>query len=131
LTLAGTLSYTLFEATRLTLTADRQVQNSYDVNQPYYIQSGAGLEVAHQIFGRVDLVGRGGVENLAYRDQVGATVAASGRTDHVVRYGAGIGYHVGKALRIGLSYDETHRDSVIDTHTYERPAFGTSLTYDF
>ena len=58
-------------------------------------------------------------------------MVASGRTDHLVRLGGGIGYHVGKALRIGVNYDETHRESVIDTHAYDRPAFGMSMTYDF
>ena len=130
-TLSASLSYTFLELTKVALTADRQVQNSYDINQPYFIQSGGGLELTQQVFGRLDFVVRGGIENLAYQDRVGATVAATGRTDHLVRYGGGIGYHKGKNLRIGVNYDQTRRESVIDPHSYERPSFGTSLTYDF
>jgi hypothetical protein len=48
-----------------------------------------------------------------------------------MRYGGGIGYHKGKNLRIGVNVDQMRRESVIVTHSYERPSFGTSLTYDF
>jgi hypothetical protein len=130
-TLAASLSYTLLEVTKFTLSADRQVQNSYDITEPYFIQTGAGLEVAQQVYGHFDVVVRGGLERLAYRDRQDIVVDFANRTDHVIRYGAGLGYHQGKNLRIGINFDQARRDSVIGSRSYTRPSFGSSITYDF
>jgi len=130
-TVAATLSYTLFEVTKVTLAADRQVANSYDITQPYFIQSGVALEIAQQIYGHFDVVGRGAFESLDYRDRVDVLVDFANRTDHVFRYGAGLGYHQGKNLRIGFNFDQARRDSVVGSRAFTRPTFGTSVTYDF
>ena len=130
-TLTATSPYTLFEITKLTLAADRQVENSYDITQPYLIQSGVALEIAQQIYGHFDVVGRGGFESLDYRDRVDVLVDFANRTDHVFRYGAGLGYHQGKNLRIALNFDQSRRESVVGSRAFTRPTFGTSITYDF
>ena len=130
-TVAATLSYTLFEVTKVTLAADRQVANSYDITQPYFIQSGVALEIAQQIYGHFDVVGRGAFESLDYRDRVDVLVDFANRTDHVFRYGAGLGYRQGKNLRIGFNFDQARRDSVVGSRAFTRPTFGTSVTYDF
>ena len=130
-TLAASLSYTLLGITKFTLAADRQVQNSYDIAQPYFIQSGASLEVAQQVYGHFDVVVRGGFESLGYRDRQDIVVDFANRTDHVFRYGAGVGYHQGRNLRIGLNFDQARRESVIGSRDFTRPSFGTSITYDF
>src|SRR6185369_7364087 len=67
LTLAANLSYTLYDVTKISFRADRVVQNSYDIATPYYVQAGFNLEVAQLVLGRLDVVGRGGVEHLNYR----------------------------------------------------------------
>ena len=131
LTAAADVSTTVRGVTNITFRADRQVQNSYDIKQPYYIQSGFFLEVAQQILGRVDLVGRVGLEYLSYRDRSGEIVEVVERVDRVQTYGAGIGYHMGRSLRIGINYDRTRRRSPIESREYERPRVGTAITYDF
>src|SRR6185503_17398854 len=57
-TAAVTLSYVALGTTKLGLVINRDVQYSYDINQPYYLQTGIAGSIAQQIFGPVDVVGR-------------------------------------------------------------------------
>src|SRR5262249_7281196 len=87
MTASADVSMTLSGITNITVRADRVIQSSYDIKQPYYLQSGFYLEVAQQIFGRVDLVGRAGLEYLSYRDLSGEFVAVAERVDRVQTFG--------------------------------------------
>lgn len=131
LTAAVNLSYTLAGATRFTFDLSRDVQYSYDVNQPYYLQTRIGGSLAQQIFGPIDAVVRGSYATLAYRDRAGATVAASNRVDDVQSYGGGIGYHFGRDARLGFNIDQTNRTSDLSARRYNNLTFGSSVTYGF
>ena len=85
------LSYTLFGTTRLTVAAKRDVQYSFDVNQPYYLLTGVSGSVAQQVFGPFDVIVRGGAQHLAYRDRAGAVILVADRTDSVQSYGGASG----------------------------------------
>ena len=67
-TAAVDLSYAIFGTTKFSVTATRDVQYSYDVTQPYYLLTGFTGSVAQEIFGPLDIVGRIGIQSLAYRD---------------------------------------------------------------
>jgi Putative beta-barrel porin 2 len=139
LTMSAGLTYTLYDVTQFVLRADRSLQNSYDITQPYYLQTGFNLQVSQQIQTHIDVVGRGGLEHLNYRDLTDPAVLAASagapvvpnRTDTVTTYGVGIGYHLGSATRLGLNYDRTRRSSPIELRGYERANIGASITYDF
>jgi hypothetical protein len=128
-TAAVDLSYVLQDSTRFTLTIGRDVEYSYDVNQPYYLQTGLTGSISQQIYGPVDVVGRIGGQRLDYRDRAGASVAAPNRTDHVMSYGGGIGYHMGRDVRIGFNIDKQQRDSAVDSKQYNGLRYGVSVTY--
>jgi putative beta-barrel porin BBP2 len=128
-TAAVTLTYTLLGATRFTVDANRNVEYSYDVNQPYYLKTGFGGSIAQQVFGPVDVVGRLNTQNLAYRDRAGAVIEVSNRTDRVRLYGVGVGYRMGKELRLGFNIDNTSRTSAVSRRQYEGLKFGTAITY--
>ncbi len=128
-TAAVDLSYVALGTTKLGVQAARDVQYSYDVNQPYYLQTGFTASIAQQIFGPVDVVGRYGVQRLDYRDRVGAVVAASNRKDYVHSYGGGIGYHLGKDIRVGVNVDNSRRWSAVSSRTYSGLRYGTAVTY--
>jgi len=130
-TAAVNLSCSLFDMTRIAVIATRDIQYSYDVNQPYYLQNGAELSIAQQIFGPLDVVGRLGQQSLAYRDRTGAEVQAPDRVDRVHRYGGGVGYHLGKELRLGINVDKYNRRSVVASRQYDDLRIGSSLTYGF
>ena len=88
---------------------------SFDVNQPYYLQTGVSASIEQQLFGPVDVVGRYGAQRLSYRDRAGALVKAANRVDNVTSYGFGFGYHLGRDLRIGVNIDQvsgSHRSII-------------------
>ena len=93
--------------------------------------TGFDASIAQQIFGPFDTVLRVGEQRLAYRDRIGATINASNRTDAVHSKGLGVGYHLGKELRLGFNLDTIHRTSVVVSRPYEGLKFGTALTYGF
>jgi hypothetical protein len=130
-TAAVDLTYVLLGTTRFSVQAVRDVSYSYDVNQPYYLQSGVQAMLAQQIFGPVDVVGRVGIQNLAYRDREVGTVQLVDRTDVVHSYGGGVGYHLGDSLRIGVNVDTQRRSSDVAYRQYEGLKIGTSVTYGF
>jgi hypothetical protein len=49
------LTYVLLGSTRFSVQGSRGVQYSYDVNQPYYVQTGVIASIAQQIFGPIDV----------------------------------------------------------------------------
>ena len=131
LTAAVDLTYVALGATRLSVQAMRDVQFSFDVNQPYYIQTGVSASLAQQIFGPVDVVGRVGAQQLDYRTRAGAPVAAAARTDYIRSYGGGVGYHIGKDVRFGFNVDSSRRTSEAAGREYDGFRYGTAVTYGF
>jgi hypothetical protein len=125
------LTYVLLGSTRFAVTGGRGVQYSFDETQPYYVQSRIGGSVAQQIFGPLDVEVRGGIASLAYRDRAGAIVAVQDRHDRVTTVGFGIGYHMGRDLRLSFNVDRNNRDTRVLDHQYERFLIGTSLVYGF
>ena len=77
------LSYTLLGSTRFSTNLRRDVESSYDIDQPYYLLTGGGASITQQIFGPVDAVGRATLQRLEYRTRDGTTVAAPDRTDRI------------------------------------------------
>ena len=130
-TMALDLSFSIYGTTRFGVHGVRDVEYSYDVNQPYYLLTGFDASIAQQIFGPFDTVLRVGEQRLAYRDRIGAIDEASNRTDAVHSRGLGVGYHLGKELRLAFNVDSIHRTSVVVSRPYEGLKFGTALTYGF
>ena len=85
--------------------------------------------ISQQIFGPVDVVARGGAQRLEYQDRAGAAVAASNRTDHITLYGGGVGYHMGRDLRIGFNIDQQQRTSPVEGKQYTGLRYGFAVTY--
>jgi hypothetical protein len=125
------LSYSVFGITRFGMTAIRDVQYSYDVQQPYYLLTGLSGSVTQQILGPFDALGRAGVQRLEYRDRAGSDIILANRTDRVRSYGAGLGYRFGTDTRMGFNLDHEHRDSDLATRRYEGLKYGISMTYGY
>lgn len=129
--LALDLSYALLGTTRFTAQATRDVAYSYQISQPYYLQTGANFSVTQQIYGPTDVVARAGFQHMAYRNRQGFALPAADRVDTVRMYGFGVGYHVGPDVRLGVNLDRQRRLSVISSHEYTATKFGASATYGF
>ncbi len=125
------ISYTLLGVTQFGLQATRDVQYSYEINQPYYLLTGVNGSIAQKIVGPFDVVGRAGIQQLDYRDRALADVPLSARIDYVHTYGAGVGYHLASDLRIGFNIDHADRTSGIAERRYKGLRYGTAVTYGF
>jgi hypothetical protein len=128
-TATADLTYVAFGTTRFGVQAIRDVQYSFEINEPYYLLSGVSGSLAQQIFGPVDAVGRIGVQQLNYRDRIGGAVTTPNRIDYIHLYGGGLGYHMGKDVRIGFNVDRVHRTSPLASHEYHGLRYGTSVSY--
>lgn len=125
------LSYVARGSTKVGVEGTRDVQYSYDIDQPYYVLSGVIGSLAQQVSSRADLVGRIGVQRLDYRDRTGVMVSASDRTDYVHMYGGGVGYRLSRTIRVGVDLDRQLRTSRDATRRYSGLRFGTSVTYAY
>jgi hypothetical protein len=130
-TMALDLSYTVFGMTRFTARGARDVEYSYEIAQPYYVQTGIEGSVAQQIFGPFDVVMRFVEQRLAYRDRVGFPVEVANRTDAIHSIGVGVGYHLGRELRLGFNLDKVRRESAVESRPYEGLKYGSALTFGF
>ena len=122
------LSYVALGSTRLGVVVGRDIQHSFDFNQPYYLQTGITASIGQQIYGPLDVQARVGSQRLAYRDRAGS-VAVQDRQDKVRSYGAGIGYRLGRDLRLGFNVDHQNRESLIDERRYEGLRYGMAVSY--
>jgi len=123
------LTYVLLGMSRFQFNATRDTQYSFDVNQPYYVLTALGGSVSQQIFGPVDVVARGSLERLEYRDRAGAAIAFVNRVDHAKSYGGGVGYHLGRDMRVGFNVDHQDRESAVAIRSYQGWTYGMAITY--
>jgi hypothetical protein len=131
MTFAGELSYVPRDTTRLKFGAQRGLEYSYDSTEPYYVQTAFNLEFAQQIFGPFDFVARGGRARLDYRSQTDVVLPVPNQMDNVNSFGGGIGYRIGRSLRVGFNADMIRRVSTDPAREYARPTYGASVTYEF
>jgi hypothetical protein len=124
------LGYTLRGVTHLSFHTERDLNYSYDVTQPYYIQSGVSGTLTQKITGRWDAQGTIGHYRLTYQESASSTATGSARLDNLKTLGGGIGYRMGPDTRLGLDLTRYQRDSNRDAD-YNSLRFGTSVTYGF
>ncbi len=127
--LIGTIGagITVFGRTRVELAGDREVAYSYDLTYPYFLQTGGMITVTPRLTDVWDIQGRIGVQRMAYASRTGTQGLP--RTDHATTEGGGVGYRLGRDLRIGLNLDWQRRTSPLQTRTYSGLRIGTSATY--
>lgn len=129
-TAAVNLAYSLLGTTRLSVDVVRDVQPSFEITQPYYLETGAGSSIQQQVYGGFDVLARSSFRRLAYRDRIGATVFITNRTDRVRSFGLGAGYRIGVDKRVGFTVDYDERTSGDDGRQYEGLRYGMSITYE-
>jgi hypothetical protein len=129
-TMSVDLSYAALESTSLSVLATRDVQYSYDVNEPYYLQTGVNVSLRQQIFGPIDASLDVGAQRLEYREREGASpITVADRVDRVRTYGAGVGYRMGRDVRVGFSVTRQRRDSPVIYQPYNGWRYGVSVVY--
>jgi putative beta-barrel porin BBP2 len=106
------LNWSLFGRTNFDLTGSRDTRYSYQDSQPYYLVTGARLNVAQHLFGPLDLLGGADWEHLAYGWHRGVAPDPSlDSTNTVTDLSAGIGVNMGRSFRLTVTADQTQRRS--------------------
>ena len=124
-------------STRYDVVVDRDVAYSFEATQPYYALLNSGLTVTQRVTRRWDVVGRGGLQRLAYRDlelgsapEVSESAAGVNRVDRGREYGGGVGFRLNEVVRLGLNLSRaTRRSSLPGRRDYEGTRIFGSVTY--
>jgi hypothetical protein len=122
-------SSTIRGRTRVEVSAERDVNYSWEPVYPSFVLTGAILTVTPRLTPRWDVTGRGSIHDLAYRAAVGVPDLLSERVDSFTMIGAGVGYWVGRAVRLGFNLDRERRTSPVRRRAYEGYRTGLSVTY--
>ena len=128
---AVSLGYLLAGSTRFTVGVDRDIQYSFEIDQPYYVLTGVSGSITRVVGLGWDVVVRGANQRLAYRETADVPESVAGRVDRVVSWGGGIGYRLSQGSRVGLNVDYFNRRSPIYNRDYEGLRAGLAVTYDF
>jgi hypothetical protein len=120
------IGYTLLGRTRFDIELQRDVQYSYEDDEPYYLTTGGRLTLTQQIAGPFDVQAIAGRQWLAYR---AAGADDETRRDDADVVGAGVGARLRENVRVGLNWELTRRSSVLTDREYERHRIFASLVY--
>jgi hypothetical protein len=123
--------YTSLGPTKIGLRADRDIQYSYEIANPIYVQTGALGSITQHLYGSVDAIARFGVAQLDYKNRITDVLPALARTDYMRTFGAGIGYHASRRTRYGFNVDDYRRTSNRVLQQYNGLTMGVSVTYEF
>jgi hypothetical protein len=115
--------------TRLEVISERDITYSFEVQNPYYILTGATLTVTPRLTERWDVQARIGAYRLDYQAERGVPEQLADRVDTYRVHGAGVGHHIGRDLRIGFNVDRERRTSPVQLRVYEGYRAGLSVTY--
>jgi Putative beta-barrel porin 2 len=117
--------------TKLGLRADRDLQYSYELNQPYYVQTGVSGSITQHLFGPIDAIARLGIAHLDYQNRITTGPPLPARTDHMHWFGGSVGYRSARRMRMAFNVDDYRRTSTLPLHQYNGLTFGISVTYGF
>jgi hypothetical protein len=87
-----------------------------------------GASVTQRITYAWDFISSGAWQRLRYQS-FAPVVAADTRLDRSRELRAGLGYHIGQTMRVGIDVLYDTRDSVIAARRYHTLRLGASLTY--
>ncbi len=125
----ATVGYSV-RATHLDLEVGRESNFSYDVQYPFYLQTGATATVTQRVSSVWDIQGRVGRQDLAYRTLRGSLVdLLQDRTDRTDQRGGGVGYRFRRTTRIGVNLEWTRRSSPLQFRDYQAFRVGVSVSY--
>lgn len=123
------LGYTLLGSTRIAVTSTRDVDYSYERQQPYYVINGLGLNVRRQLFGDNDVVIAGQTTRYSYQLEASSPLITDPR-ETTNSYSVDIGHRLQNKARLGFGVSHVKRDSRLGPgRNYEGWQYGMSFTY--
>jgi hypothetical protein len=123
------VSYTAPTQTRLSTIVSRDIQYSYDVLSPYYVQTSWTIGLTQRVIGKWEARLSGGQDRLAYRSTLSST--AIPRVDRVDRLGAGVGYALSGGASAGFVVESFFRSSNQPGLRYQTIRSFGSVNYGF
>jgi hypothetical protein len=133
LVMQGTLSHTFLDRTKVSLNLSRDVQYSFELNEPYYLTTGFRVVVNQQLRENVDVRFTGGRDRLEYREEeaVPTTLPGGLRTDDADLLDVGFGYRFRPNFRLGFDVEHARRLSDRADRDFHRTRVFGSMTYGF
>jgi len=135
--------YLVTGATQLAVSVSRDLAYSYQPLQPYYTLTDVGVGVTQRISYTWDMVAGASHQSLDYHqltslaaptvDTPGGpadpVIPSLSRVDSIEQYTAGIGYRLGRTLRIGVDGIYYKRHSLDVHENFDGLRFGASVKY--
>lgn len=123
------LGYTLLGSTRFGVNATRDVDYSYERQQPYYLVNGVGLSVRRELFGGNDVIVAGQRIRYSYQLEASSPLITDPH-EATNRYSLDIGHRLQNTARLGFGIGHVKRDSRLGPgRNYEGWTFGMSFVY--
>ncbi len=127
----GAFTAIVHDRVKLDLTGDRGLEDSYEVQYPFYIQQGGGASVTSRLNEHFDVITNAKAEWLLYTQLLDGV--APKRTDRNYVFDLGFGYFVGGAngTRDGLTVERAERLSAVPLTSYRTTRLLTNLKFSF
>jgi hypothetical protein len=108
------------------------VDYSFETAWPYFVATGALMEIKQAVGFVWDVVARVGRSELSYQPfRTGAGAVLADRRDRTDIVGVGAGRHLGDEVRVGVDLNRERRQSPVVGRSYSGYRFGGSLTYGY
>ena len=108
------LSWSLFGRTVFELNGNRDTRYSYQETEPYYLLTGARLNITQHLVGPIDLIGGALYEHMQYRWHRQATdldAIGSNHTELLKVMSGGVAVNIGHGFKFTFSAERTDRHS--------------------
>lgn len=122
----GVLTHVFVERTKVDVGVFRDVQYSFEVEEPYYVTTGVRLTVTHYLRESLDLRATVSRDRLAYQSQ-----QPDDRRDRFTLVSGGVGYRVSPTLRVGVDLEFARRLSDRADRDYDRVRLLGSAAFGF
>ena len=122
------IAYPFLEIGRITFTANRATEYSFDAGEAYYVENTLALAYTHRLFGEVDAQVRGSKSIFDYSNRLDSP----SHKDTLRSAGGSLGYNLHNRTRIAVNYEYTRRRSVeIVSRNYDRRRIFLSWSFAF
>ncbi|HUF47150.1 MAG TPA: outer membrane beta-barrel protein [Vicinamibacterales bacterium] len=123
------LKYVARDMTKVEVRAVRDVEYSFELDQPVYLDTGWQVQLTQAITYEWDVRGQVAQNRLEYQPNAGIT--APPRRDRIWVYGVGVGRRLGIEVRVGVDVIYSTRESNAPGRGYDGFRVGGSVTYGF
>lgn len=124
------VTYTLKKTTQFGFSWDRDLNYSFQVDQPYYLANALGFRVRRQLRGRADASFGANRSVYNYRTFSSAPTTSAARRDVTISWSADLGYRLNRDTRLSLGVTTMERTTEsLALGNYGGTRAGVSIVY--